>query len=187
MARYDAAHKQASRERIVEAARHQFRTRGFDMASIDDLMKVAGLTRGAFYAHFSSKEALVLEVLAIEAGLVRQLQTAAAEADTDQAMEALSIYLSPSGRADVATNCPLVTHPVDAIRGDAQRRAGYTGRVGGLIEALGDLPGVESDDAMLAAVITVGAAQLSAAISDDALADDIQAVGLRAVRQLIAR
>jgi len=186
MVRYDAAHKQASRERIVEAARRQFRTRGFDTASIDDLMKAAGLTRGAFYAHFSSKEALVIEVLAIEAGLVRQLQTSAAEADTDQAIEALSAYLSPSERADVATNCPLVTHPVDAIRGDAPRRAGYTDRVNGLIDALGGLPGVEPDDATLAAVITVGAAQLSAAISDGNLADHIEGVGLRAVRKLIA-
>lgn len=187
MARYDAGHKEASRDRIVEAARGQFRTRGFDAASIDDLMKAAGLTRGAFYAHFSSKEALVLEVLAIESGLVCQLQSAAAEADNDQAMEVLSAYLSPSQRNDVATNCPLVTHPVDAIRGDADRRAGYTDRVDGLIGALGALPSVGSDDAMLAAIITIGAAQLSAAICDDKLADAIEEVGLGAVHDLIAQ
>ena len=105
---------------------------------------------------------------------------------TPTTFHARSAYLSPSERSDVATNCPLVTHPVDAIRGDAPRRAGYTDRVNGLIDALGGLPGVEPDDATLAAVITVGAAQLSAAISDDNLADHIEGVGLRAVRKLIA-
>ena len=186
MARYDAAHKQASRDRIVEAARHQFRTRGFDAASIDELMKAAGLTRGAFYAHFASKEELVLEVLAIEAGLVNQLNTAAENGDVDAASAAIEAYLDPAERADVAANCPLVAHPVDAIRGDDGRRGGYTKRLQAMISAM-EGQTANGDDAVLASIVAVGSAQLAAAVGDDDLAERLQRVGRAAVADLMTR
>ena len=68
--RYSPEHKEQSREKILEAARQLFRSRGFEGASIDQVMHAAGLTRGAFYAHFTSKDDLVRQVLAIEAGLL---------------------------------------------------------------------------------------------------------------------
>lgn len=186
MARYDAAHKQASRERILEAARREFRTRGFDEVSIDTLMRRAGLTRGAFYAHFDSKEALVLEVLDIEAGLVLQLQAAADAGDHAAGASAVRTYLDPDERRDVASNCPLVCHPVDAIRGDVSRRAAYTDRVNALIAALAELGDLSDDDAVLASILTVGAAQLSAAVGDDQLADRISSAGREAVERVLA-
>ena len=186
MARYDAAHKQASRERILEAARREFRTRGFDEVSIDTLMRRAGLTRGAFYAHFDSKEALILEVLDIEAGLVLQLHDAAEAGDQVAGASAVRTYLDPTERRDVATNCPLVCHPVDAIRGDAGRRAGYTDRVNALVDALAEAGDLSDDDAVLAAILTIGAAQLSAAVGDERLADRISSTGRQAVERILA-
>ncbi len=61
--RYDSAHKRDTRRRILEAAGRVFRRQGYLGSGIDGLMAEAGLTAGAFYRHFESKEALLEEVL----------------------------------------------------------------------------------------------------------------------------
>ena len=66
MARYDAAHKQATRHRILETAGRLFKQHGIDGTGIATLMAEAGLTNGAFYAHFRSKDELVAAVIAEE-------------------------------------------------------------------------------------------------------------------------
>ena len=56
---------QQHRERILAAASHLFRERGFDGVSVADVMKAAGLTHGGFYGHFDSKDALIREALVL--------------------------------------------------------------------------------------------------------------------------
>ena len=183
--RYTAEHKDQSRTKILEAARQLFRSHGFEGASIDQVMGAAGLTRGAFYAHFDSKDDLVQHVLAIEAGLVKALHRAADADDPRTAgFTALADYLDPAQRVNVASGCPLVAHPVDAIRGDASRRDGYTQRLASLIDAIGAIAGYDtsSDDAILIAVLAIGGGLLSAASSDPLLADRIEEVCLDKIR-----
>lgn len=55
---YTPEHKSKSKERILESATELFCRFGFDKVSINQVMKLARLTHGAFYAHFESKEAL---------------------------------------------------------------------------------------------------------------------------------
>lgn len=55
---YSAEHKQATRKRIVECARRLFNRKGFSDVSVNAIMDAAGLTRGGFYNHFPSKDAL---------------------------------------------------------------------------------------------------------------------------------
>ena len=62
--RYGKDHKQVTRQRIVEAAGRRFKRDGIDAAGVATVMSDAGLTNGAFYGHFSSKEDLVAHVLA---------------------------------------------------------------------------------------------------------------------------
>ena len=59
MARYGQEHKQATRQRIIEVAGRRLKRDGIDGSGIATLMADAGLTNGAFYAHFESKEDLV--------------------------------------------------------------------------------------------------------------------------------
>jgi TetR/AcrR family transcriptional repressor of nem operon len=54
-----AAAKEASHERIVQAAARAIRRSGYDGTGVADIMKEAGLTHGAFYAHFESREAML--------------------------------------------------------------------------------------------------------------------------------
>lgn len=186
--RYSVEHKEQSRARILEAARRMFRRRGFEGTSIDQVMGAAGLTRGAFYAHFDSKEDLVRRVLGIEAGLVQSLHRAV-EADDPRAagLAGLAHYLDPRQREDNATGCPLVAHPVDAIRGDTGRKDGYTAQLTSLVDAIEAIAGDSdsSDDAIVIAVLAIGGALLSAASSDPLLADRIESTCLDRIRSTL--
>src|ERR687892_500775 len=64
VARYGKEHKQATRQRIVETAGRRFKQDGIDGSGVATLMADAGLTNGAFYAHFASKEDLVATAVA---------------------------------------------------------------------------------------------------------------------------
>lgn len=45
-------------EKILEAAKEEFLEKGFQKASLRNIVKIAGVTTGAFYRYYSSKEAL---------------------------------------------------------------------------------------------------------------------------------
>ena len=60
---YSKEHKKQSRQKILNSAVALFSSRGFDQVSINDLMEHAGLTRGAFYAHFDSKQAVYAKAI----------------------------------------------------------------------------------------------------------------------------
>jgi TetR/AcrR family transcriptional repressor of nem operon len=62
--RYSKQRKQATRQRILDSARHLFAAQGFAATSIDQIMRACALTRGGFYAHFRSKSELYREALA---------------------------------------------------------------------------------------------------------------------------
>src|SRR3954452_2927487 len=70
LARYNKEHKEATRRRIIETAGRRFKQDGIDGSGIATLMADAGLTNGAFYAHFDSKDDLVANVVGDE--LARQ-------------------------------------------------------------------------------------------------------------------
>jgi AcrR family transcriptional regulator len=63
MATRTTGKKAETHERIVERAARAIRREGYDGVSVADIMKDAGLTHGGFYAHFASRDALVLEAL----------------------------------------------------------------------------------------------------------------------------
>src|SRR5436305_9340890 len=103
--RYAKDHKQATRQRIVEAAGRRFKQDGIDGAGIATVMSDAGLTNGAFYAHFKSKEDLVANVLADQ--LRAQRQSFEAQASDQAGLEAfVRSYLSPDHRDHCAEGCP---------------------------------------------------------------------------------
>src|SRR6476469_8301155 len=64
MARYRPEHKEATRRRMIEAAGRRFKSDGIDGSVIATLVADAGLTNGAFYGHFASKDDLVASVVA---------------------------------------------------------------------------------------------------------------------------
>src|SRR5438270_2690856 len=70
--RYGKEHKEATRRRIVEAAGRRLKHHGIDGSGVAALMADAGLTNGAFYAHFASKDDLVATAIAEQLGAQRE-------------------------------------------------------------------------------------------------------------------
>ena len=93
MARYGKEHKQTTRRRIIEAAGRRLKRDGIDGSGVATLMADAGLTNGAFYAHFDSKEDLVASTVA------DQLREERERYSTQSLEEIVRGYLSPQHRA----------------------------------------------------------------------------------------
>ena len=105
MSRYGRDHKQSTRRTIVEASGRRFKLDGIDGSGVATLMKDAGLTNGAFYAHFSSKDELVATTIADQ--LAQQRATLRAVAVDRDGVEAfVRFYLSPEQRDDRGGGCP---------------------------------------------------------------------------------
>src|SRR5213080_4960538 len=103
--RYSKDHKQATRQRILDAAGRRFKQDGIDGAGVAVVMSDAGLTNGAFYGHFTSKEDLVANVLADQ--LRAQRHSFDAQAPDRAGLEAfIRAYLSPQHRDHTADGCP---------------------------------------------------------------------------------
>src|SRR5271155_6236798 len=109
------AHMKVSREQVAEhrtrilaAAARLFRLRGFDEVTVAEVMKDAGLTHGAFYGYFPSKEALIAEAVA-------QTLASAAEGGSSAA-EFADGYLSVKHRNNRATSCPFSSLGTEAAR-----------------------------------------------------------------------
>src|SRR3954471_1747673 len=105
MARYGDAHKEATRQRIIDNAGRRLKRDGIDGSGIAALMADAGLTNGAFYAHFASKDHLVASVVQEELRL--QSATLGELAPGVAGVEQLArAYLSPEHRDHREAGCP---------------------------------------------------------------------------------
>src|SRR3954453_16208649 len=103
--RYPKDQKQATRQRILEAAGRRFKEDGIDGAGVAAVMADAGLTNGAFYAQFKSKEDLVANVLADQ--LRAQRESFGVGPSGRAGLETfIRGYLSPEHRDECAEGCP---------------------------------------------------------------------------------
>jgi AcrR family transcriptional regulator len=121
-------HKALTRERIVRSAGVMFRELGYARAGIDDLMAGAELTRGGFYAHFASKEALFAEVAAGDHGLIRQLRRRVLATPARGRAETLAVfrnYLEPAHQDVVSKGCSFAALTGDVARSSENVKAGY--------------------------------------------------------------
>jgi AcrR family transcriptional regulator len=100
MARYAKDHKQATRRRIIGAAGRRLKRDGIDGSGVAALMADAGLTNGAFYAHFDSKEDLVASAVADQLHEQREAYS------TQSLEEIVRGYLSIEHRDDREGGCP---------------------------------------------------------------------------------
>src|SRR5213078_4868764 len=105
VARYGTEHKQATRRRIIETAGRRLKRDGIDGSGVATLMADAGLTNGAFYAHFASKDDLVATTVAVQLREQRESLSAVApgRAGVEQYLRA---YLSAEHRDNPRDGCP---------------------------------------------------------------------------------
>jgi len=124
---YSKNHKVMTRKKIINSAITLFSTRGFDQVSIDDLMQNAGLTRGAFYAHFESKQAVYAK--AIIAGTKKSRITHKKPENITQdewTKDLLFGYLSEDHISQKFSPCPLAFLVTDIANNEEEVKTTYT-------------------------------------------------------------
>src|SRR3954452_21308245 len=133
--RYPRDQKQATRQRILEAAGRRFKRDGIDGAGVAAVMAEAGLTNGAFYAHFKSKEDLVANVLADQ--LRAQCQSLDALPAGRAGVEKLvRLYLSPEHREQYADGCPSAALPDEVVRRPSATKKAFTAEAIGIVDEI---------------------------------------------------
>src|SRR5258708_9675688 len=136
-----------------------FRLRGYAGTNIDDIMLAAGLTRGAFYAHFKSKEELFAQVIGTGQGLLWKLRARDAEV-----LAVLDAYLAKEELAATAQDCTLAALPGDVARGPLPGQLAYANVLHAVIGAMARGRKRKLDpDATAAAILAIGAATLARA------------------------
>src|SRR5437764_14529710 len=126
--RYSQDHKAATRRRILEAAGRRFKQDGIDGSGVAAVMSDAGLTNGAFYAHFKSKEDLVANVLAEQLRVQRE-NFRATPSDRAGLESLIRAYLSPEHRDQRADGCPSAALPAAILRRPADTKDVFTNEV----------------------------------------------------------
>jgi AcrR family transcriptional regulator len=126
---YPPEHKAQTRARIVASARVLFNRHGFEQVSIDEIMQHAGLTRGGFYHHFDSKQALYSEAVRSFATcnpLSREAQKRNVRAPRELARLLVNLYLADEILENVDDQCPLIALPSDVARAGLSPQEAYT-------------------------------------------------------------
>lgn len=175
--RYEKGHKQATRAHIIDVASAQFREHGVAAAGLAGIMSAAGLTNGAFYAHFESKEDLVQAVVLDALG--RRAQGLRANLERGGGIEtAIRDYLSARHRDGAAKGCPIAALVAEIARHPTKTRDAFTAKISELIPLMAtQIEGRSAAERRRAAIaiynLMVGALQMARAVSDKELSDEI--------------
>lgn len=182
MARYDKEHKQATRLRILETSGRRLKADGIDGSGVATLMADAGLTNGAFYAHFDSKSDLVATVVAHE--LEKQSERIAELAPGMAGVEEIvRDYLSPEHRDNPELGCPSAALLDEISRSDKHVRKAYTDGIVDVIDLIAarvdpkDPPGARLT-ALSAFALMIGTLQVARTVTDRKLSDQLLAEGV---------
>jgi TetR/AcrR family transcriptional regulator, transcriptional repressor for nem operon len=183
-----ATAKEASHERIVGAAARAIRRSGYDGTGVADIMKEAGLTHGAFYAHFASREAMLAEA-ADRAGAESNALAASvlAAAPSDQGLKALmQVFLSKEHVVGIETGCPISALGSEMPRQSPQVRSAATRRIKEMIDQVArqfpDWGQPSAHERALVSVATmVGTLILARAVNDSALSDALCKASLKSL------
>lgn len=191
--RYSASQKSEARKRLLAAAGRAFRRQGFGGIGVDGLAKEAGVTSGAFYGHFKSKDAAFEEVAV--AGLELLDQTIARfqlEHPEDWAERFIDFYLGDRLTCALDESCALQSLTGDVMRAGRSTREQYELRLQKIVErvaeGLHDLePELRSGRALaLLSLLSGGVTLLRSTANDDLrlrIAEDLAL----AARALLAR
>ncbi|MCY1426700.1 Bacterial regulatory protein, tetR family [compost metagenome] len=121
--RYSASHKEDTRQRLLHSSGAIAKRGGFATAGVDGLMKAVGLTGGAFYKHFSSKDELFAAVVAHELShSVRMLAGEKGEFSRDKLERCLQRYLNLSHVQHPDKGCLLPSLGAEIARADVSVR-----------------------------------------------------------------
>jgi len=178
--------KEATHDRIVDAAARAIRRSGYSGTGVADIMKDAGLTHGGFYAHFPSREAMLAEAADRAGGeSVAAMQRVVASLPPQQALTAMmQAYLSKEHVKEIETGCATAALGSEMPRQAPEVRRAATRRIKEMI----DLVSRQSPDwghpaaherALVTIATMVGTLVLARAVDDAKLSDALCKAALK--------
>ena len=190
MARYSPEHKEATRRRMIETAGRRFKSDGIDGSGIATLMADAGLTNGAFYAHFASKDSLLATAIANELDTLHANIVAQADPGAAGLEQVVRWYLSAHHRDNPGDGCPNAALLDEIARSADAIRQAYTDGVLVVIDGLAARMSPEDPPSARVKALSLlglmaGTLQLSRALTDQQLSDDLLEQGVRKALALV--
>jgi TetR/AcrR family transcriptional regulator, transcriptional repressor for nem operon len=191
--RYSKDHKQETHARIVKKASVRLREKGAHGIGVADLMKEAGLTHGGFYAHFDSREALVIEAFgyAMDRSTERWRKLAEQTPPDKRLAAIVDAYLTPAHRDDPGHGCAVPTLGAEIARESPKTRKAFAARLEQMIDMLADqipeLPRRSARKQAIASLATMmGTLVLARIAGTGELSDGILGAGRGAVLERAA-
>jgi len=187
--RYEKGHKDTTHDHILEVAARRFRKDGIAASGLAGIMSEAGLTNGAFYAHFSSKSEMVEKC--IERATDDQWQQFEKEIAAGRLLNLVRAYLSEQHRDHSDSGCPSAALLPEISRQEPATRHVYTESLKRLLNAvekqLPDMPkGPKARQIAIGTVaLLIGSLQMARAVDDPFLSKDILAAGTQVATTLI--
>lgn len=174
--RYSAKDTAAKHERIVKEASRLFRERGFEGVTVGEVMKAAGLTHGAFYAHFGSKQEL--QEAAVAYGQELSAARARSHGATKKGRRAYAHrYLSTRHRDNPGDGCTMAALAQEVARSTPELKTAFERGFEEILSAGGG----DRKEAIFHTAALIGGVALARAVNDEQLSNEI----LESVRQKI--
>jgi TetR/AcrR family transcriptional regulator, transcriptional repressor for nem operon len=187
--RYPPDQKAKAQAAILEAGAQALRKGGFNGIGVDGLAAAAGVTSGAFYSNFASKEALLEKVIGACLGEPFVHAEGTTSERREKLKEWLAIYISDSHRQDPEHGCVMPTLSADVARASPTVRETYSERMKVLVQKIMMvLDGNEAERERRAwsiIALMVGAVSIARAMSDDKSADAALRAALESASALI--
>jgi AcrR family transcriptional regulator len=178
--------KEATHDRIVDAAARAIRRSGYKGTGVAEIMKDAGLTHGGFYAHFESREAMLAEAADRAAGeSVTAMERIAASFPPQQALPAMmQAYLSKEHVEQIETGCATAALCSEMPRQASEVRRAHTRRIKEMIDLVSrqmpdwGQPGAH-ERAMVTIATMVGTLVLARAVDEPKLSNALRTAALK--------
>jgi TetR/AcrR family transcriptional repressor of nem operon len=191
--RYSREHKLETHARIVKRASVRLREKGAHGIGVADLMKDAGLTHGGFYAHFDSREALVIEAFAYAMDRATERWRKLGELTPPEKRLAAIVdsYLTTAHRDDPGHGCAVPTLGAEIARESPKTRKAFAAKVEQMVDMIAEqIPALPSKNARKRAASTLatmmGTLVLARIAGSGEFSDEILAAGREAVLERAA-
>ena len=186
--RYSKEHKLETHARIVKKASVRLREKGAHGIGVADLMKDAGLTHGGFYAHFDSREALVIEAFgyAMDRSIERWRQLAGQAVPQERLAAIVEAYLSPQHRDNPGHGCAVPALGAEIARESIKTRKAFAAKLDAMIAMMAEQFAADAgksarQQAMAALATMMGTLVMARVAGSGELSEEILGAGRDAV------
>jgi AcrR family transcriptional regulator len=183
---YTPEHRAQTKQKVTEAARTLFNTRGFDGVSIDQIMAEAGLSRGGFYHHFNNKEELFAATVdSFCAAFSEEVERETNLSGPPLIQAFMDGYLGDAHFEEPSAQCPMIAVPSDVSRAGPAVKKAYQNVLETMLGMFeGNSNHAPREVALTLCMLSIGGMVIARAIDDVALQDELRAAARAAPTNL---